>query len=387
MQNRIQKKKVVVAMSPTKSLCNLSGQSGGGSTKKKVVVAMSGGVDSSVSAALLKQQDFDVFGIFMKLWNSNKKNVQCCSSESEDRARRVAEILEIPFYVLNLEKEFKQKIVDCFLRDYKSGITPNPCVFCNNEIKFGLLMDKALSFGADYIATGHYARLHETSNTRHGTQYRLLKAKDAMKDQSYFLWKLNQKQLKRVLFPVGDYTRQEVEKKAKEMKLPFNGVKKSMEVCFISSTNEEFLKKYLKLKRGSIIDNKTGSKIGEHEGLPLYTIGQRKGIKLSGGPFWVVKKDINKNTLFVTKKEKDLLKNKAKVNDLNWISGEEPKLPLKVRAKIRYQAKDATGKIKYNKKSKFYIMDFDDNQRSVTPGQSIVFYRNDELLGGGIIFI
>ena len=210
---------------------------------QKVVVAMSGGVDSSVAAALLKRAGFNVVGVFMKFWAPPGKDGligfsnQCCSPDAEIRARRVAKILKIPFYVFNFEKEFKKRIVDYFLDGHKKGITPNPCVVCNKKIKFGLLLEKALALNADYIATGHYTLKREIKNQKSKIKnYKLLRAKDKNKDQSYFLWMLNQKQLKRTLFPVGNYTRAEVEQLARKFKLPFTNVKKSMEICFIPKT-------------------------------------------------------------------------------------------------------------------------------------------------------
>jgi len=348
--------------------------------KPKVAVAMSGGVDSSVAAALLKKEGFDVMGVFMKFWTPFQGRVRgkwnrCCSPESESRARKVAKILEIPFYVFNFEKEFKKRIVDCFLRENKEGLTPNPCVVCNKEIKFGSFLEKALELGADFIATGHYARV------KNG---RLLAAKDKDKDQSYFLWRLSQKQLKRVLFPVGGYTRREVEKMAGKLKLPFAGVSKSQEICFVPKTVEDFLKHYLKLKPGRIIDVK-GNVLAKHEGLYFYTIGQRKGIGLSGGPYYVLDKDFKKNTLIVTSDEKDLLKKELIVRNIHWISGKEPVLPLKINAKIRYRQKSALAAIVKDLKSGHHKLLFNKPQRAVTPGQSVVFYRNQEVLGGGII--
>jgi len=367
--------------------------------KKKVICAMSGGVDSSVAAALLKRDGFDVTGVYMIL--SDLPNVK----EDEKRAGKVAKFLKIPFYVFNFEKEFKKRIIDNFLTDYKKGITPNPCVVCNKEVKFGLFLDKALKMGMDFIATGHYARIKVQSEKlkvqNHSSKlkiYKLLKAKDKDKDQSYFLWKLNQKQLKRVLFPVGNYTRQEVEGLAKKFKLPVLKARKSVETCFIPDANtNEFLKAKIKINKGNIIDTK-GKTIGRHQGLWFYTIGQRKGIRLAGGPYWVLEKDLKKNNLIVTKNEKDLLKKELIIKNVNWILGKEPKLPLKVKVKIRYRHQPAIATITRGLKSKVYSLKFLLAQRAITPGQSAVFYssaqvfqrkiwegKSQELLGGGII--
>ncbi len=347
----------------------------------KVVVAMSGGVDSSVAAALLKEAGFDVIGVFMKFWagdDLNKEYNRCCSKESEKRARKVADVLKIPFYVINFKRKFKRKIVDPFLVAYKKGITPNPCVVCNKEIKFGLLLKKTKSLGASLIATGHYARIEKENNS-----LVLVKAKDKEKDQSYFLWKLNQNQLKHILFPVGGYMKSEVRKMAKDFKLSVFDAAESQEVCFVPRTTTEFLKKYLKTKPGRIISAK-GKVLGEHQGLWFYTIGQRKGIKLPNGPFYVVSKDKKKNLLIVSKNKKDLYQKQAVLKEVNWISKQAPKF-LKIKAKIRYRQKLAKARI-VNIKNK-YVLIFDKPQKAIAPGQSAVFYEKNRLLGGGIIVL
>ena len=372
---------------------------------QKVVVAMSGGVDSSVAAALLKGAGFDVMGIFMKFWAEPKKSEsagfnRCCSLEAERRARKVAKILKIPFYVFNFEKEFKKKIVDYFLAEYKKGQTPNPCVTCNKEIKFGLLLEKALRLDADFVATGHYARLWQENpkSKNQNPKIRLLNANDKEKDQSYFLWQLNQKQLKHILFPAGDYTKSEVRNLAKKFKLPVLKARKSVEICFIQTTINDFLARHLKQEPGKINYSSPDVEqqiIGQHRGLWFYTIGQRKGIGLAGGPYYVLDKDLKKNLLIVTKKEKDLYKKELQVRNVNWISGNVPKLPLIVKAKIRYRHKAATAIISRRLKSKVYSLKFKVAQRAITPGQSVVFYspaevstkagKGQELLAGGII--
>ncbi|PIZ87818.1 MAG: tRNA 2-thiouridine(34) synthase MnmA [Candidatus Nealsonbacteria bacterium CG_4_10_14_0_2_um_filter_40_15] len=360
--------------------------------RNKVLIAMSGGVDSSVAAALLKRGGFypelgrrvEVVGVFMKFWSEPGNNNltkgwnRCCSPDSEKRARQVAKILNIPFYVVRFEKEFKKRIVDYFLEEHRAGPTPNPCVICNKEIKFGLLLEKALALDADFIATGHYARLRKTKDGFH-----LLRSKDKDKDQSYFLWQLSQKQLGRVLFPIENYTRAEVEKLAKKFKLPFSGVRKSQEICFILDTVEDFLKRHIKAKPGKIMTVE-GKKIGEHSGLWFYTIGQRKGMGLSGGPYYVSGKDFKKNALIVTKNEKDLYKKELTAKNVTWISGEEPKLPLKIKAKIRYRHKLDFAVVNSSGRKTVRVV-FDKPQRAITPGQSVVFYKGGELLGGGII--
>lgn len=341
---------------------------------------MSGGIDSSVAACLLKKAGFDVIGIFMKFWSeADLKGSwnRCCSPEAEKRARQVAKILNLPFYVFNFEKEFKKGIVDYFLKEHKTGRTPNPCVVCNKKIKFGLLLEKAMTLEADYVATGHYALKREIKN------YKLLKAKDKNKDQSYFLWMLNQNQLKHILFPIGEYTKDKVRKLAKKFKLPVLNIPESMEICFIKSTINDFLERHLKSKPGKITNPK-GAIIGKHQGLHFYTIGQRRGVKLTGGPYYVLDKNQKKNLLIVTKNQKDLYKKELVVKNVNWISGKVPKLPLKIRAKIRYRHKASKATI-YYLKSNIYHLIFDKPQRAITPGQSTVFFRGQEVLGGGII--
>jgi len=351
---------------------------------------MSGGLDSSVAAALLKKAGFEVTGVFMKLVNLPRfKDYNSPTTSShrrsrwapdEKRAKKIAKILKTPLLVLDLRKEFKKRIVDYFLNGYKKGVTPNPCVVCNKEIKFGLLLEKALSLEADYIATGHYARLKRGENGVH-----LLKAKDKNKDQSYFLWMLSQNQLERILFPIGDYPRGEVEKLAKKFKLSFLlNIPKSMEICFIQTTINNFLKRYLKPKPGKIISTE-GKVIGKHQGLFFYTTGQRKGIRLPGGPYYVLDKNLNKNILIVAKDEKDLYKKELFAKNFNWISGKEPKLSLKVKAKIRYRHQPATATIIKSLKPKTYHLKFKKPQRAITSGQSVVFYRGGEVVGGGII--
>ncbi len=342
---------------------------------KKVIVAMSGGIDSSVAAALLKEAGFypepgrrvDVIGVFMKLDELKS------SKENERRARAVAKKLGVSFKVLDFRREFKEKVIKYFIKEYKLGRTPNPCVVCNKEIKFKLLFEELSTFKADYIATGHYARIKEG---------RLLKGRDKNKDQSYFLWQLTPKLLNKVLFPVGGYTKKEVKQLAKNFDLPAKDISESQEICFIKTTINDFLRKHLKPKPGKII-NTEGKIIGEHQGLWFYTIGQRKGIELPAAkPFYVLEKDFKKNLLIVTQNEKDLYKKELFVKNTNWIS--DVKFPLKVMAKIRYRHKTAPATITKQKDGKIKVV-FSKPQRAITSGQSVVFYKGQELLGGGII--
>ncbi len=359
--------------------------------KNRVIIAMSGGIDSSIAAALLKRTGFDVIGVFMKLWMAPEKDGligrwnRCCALEAEARARKVAKILNIPFYVFNFEKEFKKRIVDYFLDGYKKGITPNPCVVCNKEIKFGLLLEKALILGTNYVATGHYARIRKFVNSKR-IRYSLILAKDKLKDQSYFLWQLNQKQLKHILFPLGNLTKIRVKELAKKFKLPVLGIPESQEICFIRTTINDFLTQYLKPKQGQILTT-NGKKIGQHRGLSFYTIGQRKGIEFSGGPFYVVAKDFKKNTLIVTSffNDKNLYQKSLIAQNVNWVSRKEPELPLKIKARIRYGHKAVSATITKKIRTKSFEVVFGSPQQAITPGQSIVFYKDKEVLGGGII--
>jgi tRNA-specific 2-thiouridylase len=335
---------------------------------KKIAIAMSGGIDSSASAFLLKRAGFDVIGvqgIFHKNYDVN----------SLKNAEKTAKMLKIPFFVINLEKEFKKEIIDQFIKDLKKGLTPNPCIVCNDLIKFGLLIKKSNKLGAEMIATGHYAQIKEKDT------FQLLKAKDLTKDQSYFLWRLKQNQLEKILFPLAHFTKEEVKILAKENNLPALHSKESQDICFCPNF-KDFITKYIKPKKGNIIDLNNNI-LGRHEGLSFYTIGQRQGIKLAGGPFYVLKKDFKNNLLVITKNPKDLLQKTLLATDINWISGITPKFPLRVRAQIRYRHKAELATI--TKKGDFLKIEFDKPQKAITPGQSVVFYKNNQVLGGGII--
>jgi len=352
---------------------------------QKVIVAMSGGVDSSVAAALLKKEGFEVIGVFLKFWKEGDDNEnRCCSSESERMAREVANKIGIPFYVFNAEREFKAKVVDYFLEEYKKGRTPNPCIICNKEIKFEFLLKKAFSWGAEFIATGHYARI------KNG---RLLKGVDKNKDQSYFLWRLNKKYLDRILFPVGEYTKPEIRKLAQKFRLPTAKTLESQEICFVKNKVNSFIKEYLKTKPGKIIDTK-GKIIGEHQGLWFYTIGQRKGLGIPQGPWFVIDKNFKKNILIVSNNPADLERKELTASDVNWLSSF--KLPNKATAKIRYQSRFAKVRILPNravlrcqqgfqKRKESVRVIFQTKQKAITPGQSVVFYKGQEVVGGGII--
>jgi tRNA-uridine 2-sulfurtransferase len=334
---------------------------------KKVIVAFSGGVDSSTSSLLLRKQGFDVSAVFMRLVDSPYFKF------AEDRARKLAASMKMPFSVIDLRKQFKKIIIDYFIDSYRLGITPNPCVMCNKEIKFGLFLENALKNDSGFIATGHYAVTKKNKDGVH-----IYQSIDSKKDQSYFLWRLNQKQLSKVIFPVGLQTKDVTRGIAKRNKLASASFPESQEVCFVKEVNSDYLGRHIKEKHGDIIDVK-GKVLGGHSGVWLYTIGQRKGIGLSGGPYWVVRKDIKKNRLVVSPNEKDLFGKEVKFKNVNWISGKAPEFPLKIKAKIRYGHKPSAA-VLYKNKIIFTV-----SQRAITPGQSVVFYKGKEMIGGGVI--
>ncbi|HTX86987.1 MAG TPA: tRNA 2-thiouridine(34) synthase MnmA [Candidatus Nanoarchaeia archaeon] len=343
--------------------------------KCKVAIAMSGGVDSSTTAKILKEQGFDCLGIFMRLGVERG----CCD---EAAARQVCQKLKIKFYPVDIRRQFNREVKEYFLKSYERGITPNPCVKCNKFIKFGALLKKAQALDCQYLATGHYAKIVPT---RRG--YKVFRAKDKTKDQTYFLYNLTQPQLKHLFFPLGDLFKKEIKAEALRIKLP-NLKTESQDVCFLSGDHNDYLKKYLRLKKGKIIDE-FGEVIGEHQGLPLYTTGQRKGVEIGGsGPYYVTGRDFKTNILYVTNDPHDpaLSGSYFIAEQVNWISGRPPKLPFKCSAVIRYRQPEVDCKIKKHDEAGKYIVEFAEPVRAITPGQSVVFYKKDELLGGGIIF-
>lgn len=363
--------------------------------KLKAVVAMSSGVDSSVAAALLKKQGYDVVGVFMHFWKEpgqdELRENKCCSLEAQEDARKVCQILDIPLYTANVAREFKKEVVDYFLAESKAGRTPNPCVICNEKIKFRVLFQKLLESRADVIASGHYARIKEKIDRKTGRKtYHLLAGLDPEKDQSYFLHRLNQKQLAKVRFPIGGYRKPAIRKIAQKLKLPIFDKDDSQGLCFTPEKYPtEFLKRHLKLNPGKIMELKSGKAIGQHDGLAVYTIGQRRGINIGGtGPYYVVRKDLKKNLLWVTNDENDpaLETRELTVSDVVWTVA-EPKLPGRIKIKIRYRNPFVRATIeKSTRKSGRYLVKLDSPQRAVTPGQSAVFYaENGEVLGGGRI--
>lgn len=344
--------------------------------QKKVLVAMSGGVDSSVAAYLLKEEGYEVIGVTMKLFCYAEKGAtpkSCCSLEAINDAKQVCEKLGIPHYVVDYAKEFEREVIEDFANEYKEGRTPNPCIRCNQFIKFNYLLKKAKELGCDFLATGHYARISDG---------KLLKGIDSNKDQTYFLYRLNQEQLSKIKFPLGNLKKSEVRSVAKEAGLKIADKAESQEICFVDTNVPDFLKGKIKFKNGDIMD-KNGKKVGEHEGVPSYTVGQRKG--LGGGfelPMYVMGVDVAKNTVIVGKEE-DLYKKEVSFDDESWASGGLP-IGKKLTAVIRYnmEEKELANLEKLDGK---YKAIFKDGVRAITPGQSIVFYSGDECLGGGII--
>ncbi len=349
--------------------------------KKKIIIAMSGGVDSSVVAQLLVNQGHEVAGIFLHFWKEpNGVENKCCSLSSLMDARLVCNQLGIKLYTLNFKEEFKKEVVDNFLTEYAHGRTPNPCVVCNRKVKLGLLITQARKLGFDYVASGHYAQIKKQRG-----EYRLYRGIDKTKDQSYFLYRLTQNQLAHLLFPLGKYKKTEIRRLAKKYNLPVAEKAESQEICFVSAKgHNNFLQKYLELTSGKIIDQENNI-IGKHQGLPLYTIGQRKGIKIGGtGPYYAVSMDYKKNILYVSKDRDDqkLYRDQLYIDDLHWIN-KTPKLPLKCQAVLRYghPAVKATIQLKNDK----YVAKLAQKQRAITPGQSIVLYQGKQVVGGGFI--
>jgi tRNA-specific 2-thiouridylase len=353
-------------------------------TKGKVVVAMSGGVDSSVAAALLQQQGYEVIGMMLRLWSEPGKEMsnRCCTPAAMNIARRVAGQLGIPFYAVNAQESFRNVVVQYFLDGYAAGQTPNPCLACNREIRWDFLLSRALALGADYMATGHYVRL----TREQGEPVRLFEAVDAHKDQSYVLHVLNQEKLKHAIFPLGELTKPEVRKIAADLGLPAAVSKESQDLCFLAGQDyRDFLHRHQPEleKPGAIIDS-AGNKLGEHAGLVHYTIGQRKGLGIAAHePLYVLGKDHDKNTLVVGYKH-ELGNSELIAENINWLSGLPQTEPFDGEVKNRYSARKAAARVTPLTDGSAKV-EFTDPILDITPGQAAVFYVNGEVVGGGII--
>ena len=346
---------------------------------------MSGGVDSSVAARILKDQGHEVAGVFLHFWKDEsaggRGDNRCCSLESLLDARAVAAKIGIPLYTFDFSLPFKKAVVDNFLSEYQAGRTPNPCVICNKRIKIGRLLKYAQALGFDYVATGHYLKIKKV-----GRDVKLYKAKDKNKDQTYFLYTFSPDELKHLLFPLGGYTKPQVRQLAVKAGLRVASKAESQDICFLSGDHNNFLKRYLKLKPGDILRLDTKEKIGEHQGLPLYTIGQRRGLVGGTGPYYVAKFDYKKNILYVVKEwnENILYASSLIAKKVNWLSGRAPRRAFNCQAVIRYGHPAQPCTVRPKGKTD-YEVEFTKPQRAVTPGQSVVFYQKNEVLGGGII--
>ena len=342
--------------------------------KKKVVEVMSGGEDSSLAAALLKEEGCDVLGITIHHYDGN---------ESLESAEQAAQNLKIPWDVLNFTKEFKSIVIEYFCNEYLAGRTPNPCVICNLKIKFGLLLEKAKSLGADYLATGHYA-INECAQK--SKKFLLKRGVDESKDQSYFLYRLNQDVLPYILFPLGKFKKNQTRELAKKYGLKNYKKAESQEICFIQDDNyRKFLTQHIKdtIKPGKFID-KEGKILGDHQGIPFYTIGQRKGLGVSLNKRMYVTEINSRQNVITLGDDKDLYRDKLFVKDLSFISGNKLSNSIKAEVKIRYNSKKSPAIISAHSEDKVLI-NFENPQRAITPGQSAVFYQGDVVVGGGII--
>ncbi len=373
--------------------------------KKTVFVGMSGGVDSSLSAALLKKQGFEVVGVFIRTWHP--EFIECNEEEEKRDAMRVAAHLDIPFLTFDLEDVYKKEVADYMISEYKKGRTPNPDVMCNKYVKFGAFLKKAISMGADYVATGHYSQVRQSFkkesfvngdvglpgySEQKSSFFELLKGNDASKDQSYFLWTLNQDQLSKILFPVGSLQKSEVRSLARKFKIPVANKKDSQGICFLGPIDlKEFLAHYIKEKKGNVLNEK-GEVVGHHLGATFFTMGERHGFTLtkkspSDKPFYVIAKDIKNNTITVSDTPKKLPNKESlkvyEIENVNWISG-TPKESKKYSAQIRYHGESLPCRVFYNEKRKIYSVSFD-KPILVSEGQSIVIYDKDVTMGGGIV--
>ena len=341
---------------------------------KTVFVGLSGGVDSSVAAALLKEQGYKVVGVYMKNWSKDLPGFACPWKEDYQDAKRIAVQLGIEFKMFDFEKEYQEKVVDYMIEEYRAGRTPNPDIMCNQEVKFKLFYNTAIEQGADYVATGHYAR---------SVDGKLLVAKDLNKDQTYFLYRVKSSVLKKTLFPLGDFTKPQVRIMAQERNLATATKKESMGICFVGKVGiKEFLQQYVATSPGKIIDQ-NGKVIGQHDGAIYYTIGQRHGLDVGGGlPYYVIGKDMGKNIVFVTSKidDESLWSKTLHLTDLHWIN-DTPRVGIEYQIRTRYRAPLVRATFKGNTAN----LHLNDPVRAITPGQSVVIYENERVVGGGII--
>ena len=354
---------------------------------KRIVVGMSGGIDSAMALFLLKKEGWDPLGVTLKLpvWqdkeNLLRENI-CCTKESINVAKRICSLLNVPHYLIDAQKEFEKEVINYFLRELKQARTPNPCLICNRRLKFKKLFEFTKSLGIKYIATGHYAKIQKDKKSG---KYYLKRAKDKAKDQTYTLALLPQYWLKNIIFPLGNYTKDEVKKMAQKEGFDFLLRKKqSQDFCFVAGKSlEKFLEKKLGRKKGVIKDSE-GKILGEHKGVHFYTTGQRKGIQIPQGPYFVKKIDAKRNIIIVTKNQKELLERKVNLTSIHFISERPSKKEIKVKAKIRAHHLRAGAKLYLLSPKKGYLL-FEKPQRAVTPGQFAVFYEKDICLGAGKI--
>jgi tRNA-specific 2-thiouridylase len=348
----------------------------------RIVVGMSGGVDSSVAAALLKDQGYDVMGVMLRLWSDSDTENRCCAPDAQLEARHIAAQLDIPFYVIDAQDAFYEAVVQPFIDGYAGGTTPNPCLNCNRQIRWKFLRSRAKALGAEYISTGHYARIEVSGNG----SYQLLKNPDPDKDQSYFLHVLTQDDLSRTVFPLADLSKPEVRQLARDYGLAVAERPDSQDLCFVGHDDyRDFLRKVdpSLLKPGPILDF-DGVVLGEHQGLADYTIGQRKGLGITGPePFYVIEKDLVNNTLVIGFKNK-LGRMSFNAERVNWISGESPTDPSNADIRIRYKSKAVPGQITPHGNNLAQI-ELTESLPDITPGQAAVFYQDQVCLGGGII--